>query len=457
MGRRKPPHLRSEPLANRVRTIVVRRGAGLFLVALVTAGAVALFGSGGEPAPMSAPRPAAAEDVGALVEQLSAASSRDVVRRLERRVQVDPAARTLALLGLGYQQLFRETADPSWLTRALAALGRSVRSGTRDPLAVTGLAQLANTQHRFRAAEQLAREAVAADPEGAAPLAALGDALFNLGRYPAAFRAYDRLAELGPSVGAYARVAVARRLLGRHAAAIDAMELALEAGSVIPEQQAWAHVQRGGMLLAADRVDDAATAYRAALALAPGYVLARTGLARVEAARGRYLAAARRLEGVVAALPSPEHAILLGDAWTRAGRPARAARAFATVDAMERLLAANGVRTELQTAVFDLDRGHRKDDALRRARAAYAAAPGVAAADAVAWGLARTGRCRDALSWSRRALALGTRDGLALFHRGRIERCLGHERDARRYMQAALVADAHFSLRWAPAARRAVA
>ena len=79
----------------------------------------------------------------------------------------------------------------------------------------------------------------------------------------------------------------------------------------------------------------------------------------------------------------------------RAGRPRRDA-AYALVERLERLLEANGVRTDLQTAVFDLDRGVTVGDALDRARAAYRSAPGLAAADAVAWGLYRAGRCADA-------------------------------------------------------------
>ena len=156
-------------------------------------------------------------------------------------------------------------------------------------------------------------------------------------------------------------------------------------------------VQYGTMLLASGKLDRAEEAFRRSLALSPGYVHAQAGLARADAARGRFLAAARRLERVVGALPSAEYAILLGDAWARSGRRNEASKAYAAVGAIERLLGANGVRTELQMALFDLDRGRRVADALRRARAAYAAAPSIAAADAVAWGLWRAGRCRMAL------------------------------------------------------------
>ena len=418
-------------------------------------GAAAVVLGGGWRGSDATANPIAREDLARLVTQFSSGSSRAVVAKLESTVASRPRdARALALLGLGYQQLFRETADASWLARGREALDRAALIDPSDPIAASGLAQLAVTQHRFRAAIPAARRALTLDSENAVARGALGDALIATGRYRAAFREYDRLAGMGPSVSAYARVATARQLLGRPAAALDAMELAIEAGSAIPEQEAWALTRYGTLLVAANRIDDAALAFRRALRLAPGYVHARAGLARVAAARGDFDAAARELDRVVARLPLPEYAILRGDALLRAGRPSQAARAYALVSTLERVLAANGVRTELQTALFDLDHGIRPKAALDRARAAYRAAPGVAAADTVSWGLLRTGRCADALTWSQRALELGTKDGLFLFHRGMIERCVNGGAEARPWFGRALAANPTFSLRWAPLAER---
>lgn len=430
----------------------MRRRVAFGLAALV--GAVAVVLGGGWRGGVAPARPPARADVARLVEQLSAGSSRSVVRRLERAVATRPDARSLALLGLGYQQLSRETADATWLARSDEALRRALAADGSDEVALAGLAQLAVTRHRFRSALPFARRALALDPRNAIALGALGDALVALGRHPRAFHAYDRLAALGPSVGAYARVATARLLLGRRDAALDAMELALEAGSAIPEQEAWALARYGTLLIAAGRLREAEAVFRRSLELAPGYVHARAGLARVAAARGRFDEAAARLRGVVARLPLPEYAILLGDALARAGRLEEARRAYGLVRTLQRLLEANGVRTDLQTALFDLDRGVRRAAALERARAAYGAAPGLAAADAVAWGLYRSGSCREARAWSRRALALGTEDGLFLFHRGLIERCLRGPDAGERWFARALAANPTFSLRWAPLAER---
>src|SRR5439155_13734951 len=116
---------------------------------------------------------------------------------------------------------------------------------------------------------------------------------------------------------------------------------------------------------------------------------------------------------------------------------------YALVDVIERLFAANGVRTELQTAIFDLDHERNVVDALARARTAYQWAPGIYAEDAFAWGLYRNGRCAAARAHSIGALRLGTRDALLLFHRGMIERCLGSP-SARSWFRRALAINPHF-------------
>ena len=114
------------------------------------------------------------------------------------------------------------------------------------------------------------------------------------------------------------------------------------------------------------------------------------------------------------------------------------------------------MRTELETALFDLDHGRRLGDALARARKAYAQAPSIHAADVLAWALFKNGRCEAARAYSVRALRLGTRDALKLFHRGMIERCLGRPGTARSFFAGALAVNEHFSLLYAPVAREAL-
>ncbi|HET7745242.1 MAG TPA: tetratricopeptide repeat protein [Gaiellaceae bacterium] len=392
-----------------------------------------------------------------LLVGLSSGDTAGYVRKLERRVRLDPEnADALTLLGLSYQQRGRETGDPSFYSLSARALRRAARAGGQMSVIVQGEASLANTRHRFRAGLRLARAAIRLDPDNGSALGALGDALLNLGRYPAAFRAYDRMTLLTPGIASYTRVAAARELLGRPGAAARADAAALQIDTTVPENVAWTMTQLGNTAFNQGRLAAAGKAYRAALDRYPGYVHAEAGLARVEASEGRYRPAVARLRRAVDVLPIPAYVIMLGDILRLEGRAAEARQEYALVAAIERLFAANGVRTELQTAVFDLDHGRNVQSALRRARIAYASAPGIYADDALAWGLYRTGRCEAARAHSIRALRLGTRDALLMFHRAMIERCLGNP-SATRWFRKALATNPHFSFLWVPVARRMLA
>ena len=400
---------------------------------------------------------------GRLVEGFSPGDTKAYIRFLEREVAgASPGARPLTLLGLAYQQRARETGDPSFYPRSKAALLRALalemRSDLRGErfLTVTGLASLAASQHRFQEARDLATRARGLSPDSAAPYGILGDALIELGRYREAFAAFDRMVELKPSLTSYARVSYARELIGDIRGAKAAMTLAVEAGASNSEPSAWALVQLGNLRFDTGRMGAARAAYRAALASFPGYVHAEAGLARVEAARGRYERAIRLYRRTVDRLPLPQHAAALGDVLLVTGRRAEARRAYALVAAIDRLFRANGVRTELETALFDLDHDRRLHDALARAREALRERPSIEAEDVIAWALAKNGRCAEARQHSVRALRLGTKDALKLFHRGVIERCLGEPATARSFFARALAINPHFSLRYAPVAEEAI-
>jgi hypothetical protein len=143
---------------------------------------------------------------------------------------------------------------------------------------------------------------------------------------------------------------------------------------------------------------------------------------------------------------------LLGDLYRASGHPRAAREQYATVDGIRRLLAANGVRTDLETALFDVDHGLRLRASLALARRAQAERPSIDGDDVLAWALARNGRCGEALRYSKLALRLGTQDAAKLFHRAEIERCLG--RDPRPWARRVLALNPHFSPVWAPTLRR---
>ena len=205
------------------------------------------------------------------------------------------------------------------------------------------------------------------------------------------------------------------------------MQLAVDAATSEPEPTAWTHWQLGKLYWSAGRIDAAAHEYRAALAAFPGYVYALDALAQVEAARGHIAKAISLERRAVDEIPLPQFVGLLGDLYRSAAGPRSLGGSTQLVGVIQRLLVANGVKTDLETALFDVDHGIRLRHALVLARRAEADRPSIDGDDVLAWALARNGRCGEALRWSRRALRLGTHDALKLFHRGMIERCLGSD------------------------------
>jgi tetratricopeptide (TPR) repeat protein len=436
------------------------RGKAFLGLAVALAAAVAvLFGgvlTGSTAGRKSqAVRPEAA--AGRLLAGFAAGNTAAYASELEGRVHQDPQdVQSLVLLGLAYQQRARETGDASYYPRSAVALTRATRLDPHNALAVTGLAALAASRHRFEDARRLALRARRLAPDSAGPLGVLGDARVELGRYRAAFAAFDRMAALKPNLASYSRISYARELLGEPNSAIAAMRLAVKAGEGTVEPLAWTLVQLGNLYFDNGRLAPASHAYREALARFPGYVHAEAALARVAAARGRYSEAIARYRRAVEVLPLPQYEGALGDVLELAGRPAEAREAFGAVDAIQRLLAANGVRTELETALFDLDHGRDFAGALARARRAFTERKSIEADDVLAWALYRNGRCAEAKRHSARALRLGTHDALKLFHRGMIERCLGRDDAGRSYLRRALEINPHFSLLYVPVAERAL-
>jgi tetratricopeptide (TPR) repeat protein len=403
----------------------------------------------------SEPRPDVA--AGRLLDGFSPGDTAAYIAQLEARAATDEEdGQTLTILGLAYQQRARETGDPSFYPRAERALRRSIQLEDNDALAATGLATLAASRHRFSDARVLAERSTRLNRHSAPAYGILGDALIELGRHDEAFAAFEHMVALKPSLAAYSRISYARELLGKPSEATAAMRLAVRAGSAHVENAAWTLVQLGNLYFDRGRLGPAKRAYRQALFRFPGYVHAEAALARLEAARGEVDRAVELYRSALDKVPLPQYAVGLGDTLQSAGRPAEARKAYALVDVIQRLFEANGVRTDLETALFDLDHDRDLADALSRAREAFRRAPGIDAEDVLAWALYKNGHCREARRHSVAALRLGTRDALKLFHRGLIEVCLGEQAQGRAFIRRSLAVNPHFSLLHTPVAREAL-
>src|SRR5207245_3812475 len=304
--------------------------------ALVTAGFAALFGGALQEGPSTPPSALAGSQ---SVEDFKAgfalnASTAVLVQNLQSTLYANPKdEHSWVLLGLAYQQRARETGDPSYYTKSGGALHRALALKSDDELAYSGLGSLALSRHRFAEALALGEKAHALNQYDPRNYGVVGDALVELGRYPEAFRAFDTMSRLRPSLSSYARVSYGRELRADPARAIRAMKLAVDAATDAAEPTAWTHVQLGKLYFGHGPLDAAEREYRIANASCPDYAYGLDALAQVEAAKGR-LRQAIALEGrAVNIVPLPQYVAQLGDLYRLTGHPVLARRQYALIGA----------------------------------------------------------------------------------------------------------------------------
>jgi tetratricopeptide (TPR) repeat protein len=362
-----------------------------------------------------------------------------------------PDANERALQADRYVQKAAATGDPSYYARAEDAL----RSAPRNAAVLTALGTLSLARHDFRAGLDYGRAAHQVAPAVVKPLGVIVDAQVELGRYGAASRTLQQMVTAKPTVSSYSRVSYFRELHGDLRGAVRAMRLAVSAAGSAGGDGANVQSLLGGLEFARGRLAAAAAAYRQVLYRLPGYPAAAAGLAEVEAARGRHGAAIRRLRGVVNRVPLPQYSLALAELELAAGRRARARADLALAAATMRRFRSNGENIDTELALFEADHGSPRR-AVALGRSAWRRAPSVRAAHALGWALTRAGRPHEGLAWARRALKLGSRDPVFLYHAGIAALRAGDSPSARRWLRAALSQNPRFSPLLAPRARRAL-
>ena len=395
-----------------------------------------------------------ASPITSRVHQAIGMGTNDVIAQAQAKLKTQPNDwQAVDLLAGTYLQKVREAGDPSYYPKVETLLNRALAHDASDAEATTLMGTLALARHQFVAALDWGRKAHALDPASSRALGIMGDAQIELGRYPEALRSVQQMVDLRPDLSSYARVSYARELFGDVPGAIEAMQKAVEAGGPVPENSAYTRVLLGNLYLNAGRPQQADREYRRALFEYPGYPYGLAGIARVEAATGRYPDAVGHYRQAVDTYPLPDFVIALGDVYAATGDQRRASETYDLAAAEQQLYRANGVDLDAELALFDAD--HRRDlsAALLAARAAMADRPSVRTADILAWTLFQTGDDRDAEAASRLALRLGTQDATMFFHRGMIEARLDQTAAAIGDLHQALYINPYFSLLWAPVAR----
>ncbi|HEX6371925.1 MAG TPA: tetratricopeptide repeat protein [Longimicrobium sp.] len=376
----------------------------------------------------------------------------------ERRAAEDPfGGSDRARLAYLYLQRARETGDYQDFRRAEAAARASVQArGRRNAGGRLALASSLLAQHRFAEARAAAEELVRAEPESPSARALLAEIQMELGDYDGARDSFGWLGRFEDDLAVAPRLARWEEVQGLTLQARNRLYAARAKAAgrddLPREQVAWFHLRVGDLELRSGRLRQAERAFREGLAVEPGDQRLYAGLARVEAARGRWRRVLRygAHAGGRADLAT---LALMGDAHAALGDEAKAERMYAAVEAG---YAGNPEPYARQWTQFRLD--HRRSLAPTRALLEDEARgrPDVLGADMLAWARYLTGDLRGAREASRRALRMGTRDASFHFHAGMIEKALGNVEGARARLRTALEINPHFHPAFARQARAAL-
>src|SRR5262249_54970800 len=175
----------------------------------------------------------------------SADGLRERIGQMEARLRGNPDDTPAAILLAGaLLRGARTNGDGRPANRAADALSAVLKEhpGQYDAVRMLGAIEL--SRHRFREALDLARRARSLRPSDAWNYGVMGDALLELGQYPEAFEAFERMAAMRPNADAYARVSYARELQGDLEGALAAMRMAANATTTHDlEAKAWYSAQ----------------------------------------------------------------------------------------------------------------------------------------------------------------------------------------------------------------------
>ena len=265
----------------------------LLLVAFGLAVAAILFFK--KPGPAALPEPK--DRIGNLALGGEWVNTKAAMQGLLAKLRANPDdQKSRLLLAQAYMQEGRITGNhPYYDAAAMELLQEVLKSNPDNFEALCCQASLSLTQHHFSQGLALAEQAQQVNPNSGYVYGLLTDANVELGRYDQAIKMADKMNQVRPDLGAYARVSYLREVHGDVPGAIQAMDMAVKAGYAGLEQTEWSRVALGHLYEVSGKLDRAEAYYQEALLARPNYAYALAGLARVAAARHDYPTAIKNL------------------------------------------------------------------------------------------------------------------------------------------------------------------
>jgi tetratricopeptide (TPR) repeat protein len=181
-----------------------------------------------------------------------------------------------------YIQEARNTGNYNYYNEAaLKSVNAVLKKDTASFEALTFKATILLSQHRFSEGLAIASRAQELYPLNAYVYGLIIDGNVELGNYRAALDAAEKMISIRPDIRSYSRIAYLREIHGDIPGAIEAMDLAVDAGAPGDENTEWCRIQLGKLHEQMGQMTTAGEYYTVAADNRPNYPYALAGLARV--------------------------------------------------------------------------------------------------------------------------------------------------------------------------------
>ncbi len=352
---------------------------------------------------------------------------------------------TMLVLASSYMQKVRETADVSFYNNVndLTSRARLIEPNNPDIYGLEG--EIALGRHNFEDALKLSEKAIGLNPAKALFYGIKADALTELGRNDEAIEVLQEMVDIRPDYSSYSRIAYARELNGDIPGAIEALEIAIQAGSTFPENIAFGYTELGKLDFRSD-VTLAAKQFNKALLVIKDYPPALEGLGKVAFAQSNYNQAIEFFQKAFDFLPIAQYATDLGDVYFITGDKTKASQYYTLAKIAFDKSETAGVNSDMERAQFLAEHDLDLEQALELAKRSYAIRPSIYGADTLAWALYKNGDSKGAEQYSKQALRLGEHDPLIVYHAGVIAKANGQIQESERLLAKAKQLNPHFSI-----------
>ncbi|QNF31233.1 tetratricopeptide repeat protein (plasmid) [Adhaeribacter swui] len=236
---------------------------------------------------VSEPIPPLRERQGPISTTSEWLNTKAAIQGLQRKLREKPGdLKSKLLLALAYMQEARITGEHPYYYPAALQLVEEILDREPDDQVLVYEATVAKATiqlslHQFEAALKTGKAALQINNQGAAVYGVLCDANVELGHYEEAIVMADKMASLRPDLKSYSRVSYLREIHGDMPGAIEAMQLAIDAGFPGLEQTAWVTVTLGSLYEKTGDLKNAEAQYNKALAQSSNYAFALGGLGRL--------------------------------------------------------------------------------------------------------------------------------------------------------------------------------